>query len=184
MATEGTWDTQPLPCPCTPHEPFPLLGPGLPMGLSASGHVTLLLWGYLALPSLHPGQGLYLQPCWCLAYEAFPSLYSAHFPECHVLPGPKGYTIHIPSTDQEKPGPLRPLEWAAFATLGLWDALMWLVTDVGKEPSRGGTGTKPLVPVYSLLSQKRSELTGKLLGLYLPEMKQKQVGLLWCLPGN
>lgn len=60
------------------------------------------------------------------------------------------------------------------------------MTDAGKEPGRrewqwGGTGPKLLVPVYSPLSQKISELTGKLLGLCFPEMIQKQVGLLWCL---
>ena len=45
----------------------------------------------------------------------------------------------------------------------------------------GGTGPKPLVPVYSPPSQKLSELTGKLLGLCFPEARQKQVGLLQCL---
>lgn len=56
-----------------------------------------------------------------------------------------------------------------------------LVTDVGKAEGGwqwGGTGAKSLVLVYSLRSQKLSELTGKLLGLCFPEMIQKQVGLL------
>jgi hypothetical protein len=48
--------------------------------------------------------------------------------------------------------------------------------NVEPEPGRvglpwRGIGPKPLVPVYSPLSQKLYELTGKLLGLCFPEMK-------------